>query len=628
MRSNKTLKFLSLIILCALLFGISLPARAQSRVTLLLHDVTILPIAGTAAYDVSVVFSLLDSAGNPIKDATLENFTLSEDDVPEQVVSLDSTDEPINVAILLDTSGSMLGEKMIAARLAASRFIDDLQSSDKVAVLSFDTTLTPRIDFTTDHTAARQETELIEYTLGGGTCLYDAAYETVQRTAALPTGRRAVVLLTDGVDEFGGRPCSLHTLDEVISLASQPDKRVPIYIIGLGDGVDSTSLERMARQTDGRYLPSAAPTQLEALFGRLADELRSQYVLHYTSTAAPGAHTLTIHVTYNGTEDEVSRAIEMPALPYSIAFVAPAEGGTIGDVTTIMVSISGQGAPIAQVVFLANSTIIGSDTTAPYELEWTLTDIPEGPVWLEAIAQDASGAELARSGVTVSYEEGLPLPTSEDDKGGFKLPKLSLPVLIGIGALLFVLVAVVVVVVIIVAKKRKDEKERDRRWKETVQGEGAAAPPPIMEDKTMDSFAPSEGALGMLVVLESDDPSLRGQRMEINRSVTTLGRKSTNDIIFSKDGAVSRQHAVIEERGGTLYLSEVMAADETGRPKPPTYGTFVNDKQIEAPVALRNKDEIRLGKRVRIRFEGLGSSASDTDSTMDQYSDSDKTMDR
>jgi pSer/pThr/pTyr-binding forkhead associated (FHA) protein len=97
--------------------------------------------------------------------------------------------------------------------------------------------------------------------------------------------------------------------------------------------------------------------------------------------------------------------------------------------------------------------------------------------------------------------------------------------------------------------------------------------------------------------------------------------------MFPKDGAVSRQHAVIEERGGSLYLSEVMAADDDGKPKRPTYGTFVNDLQIEAPVALRNGDQIRLGKRVRIRFEGIGESSSDTDQTMDQFSDSDKTMD-
>lgn len=88
-------------------------------------------------------------------------------------------DEPISVAILLDTSGSMAGKKMDAARQAAMNFISDLEGGDKVAVLTFDRTTTHQIDFTTDHNAPRQVVELIQYTPGGGTCLYDAIYETV-----------------------------------------------------------------------------------------------------------------------------------------------------------------------------------------------------------------------------------------------------------------------------------------------------------------------------------------------------------------------------------------------------------------------------------------------------------------
>jgi Ca-activated chloride channel family protein len=629
MRSKKSayLRLLSALILSALLFGLSLPARAQANVTLLVHGISVQAIAGTSTYDVSVVFSLLDSAGNPIKDAALEDFTLSEDDQPVQALSLDEADEPINVAIVLDTSGSMVGEKMTAARAAASRFIDDLQSSDQVAVLTFDTTVVHRIDFTTDHLAAKQQVELIEYTPGGATCLYDAAYETIQMTAALPTGRRAVILLTDGVDEAGGQPCSLYTLDDVIALASDEEARVPLYTIGLGEGVDANSLDRMARQTGGRYQASPGTTQLDALFGRLADELRSQYVLHYTSAANAGEHTLIIHVNYNGAEDEVSRTVEMPALPYSISFTSPVEGATVGDATTIMVSISGQGAPIQKVVFFANTALIGSDESAPYELEWDLTGLDEGQIFLEALAQDGNGAELARSGITITYQPGLEPSQVAGQGGEGGVTPLSQTTMIIIGVSLAALVVVVVVVIVISAKKRKEEKERDRRWKETVQGEGVSGPAVGMEDRTMDSFTPSENALGMLVILESDDPALRGQRFEISKSVTTLGRKSTNDVMFPKDGAVSRQHAVIEERGGSLYLSEVMAADDDGKPKRPTYGTFVNDLQIEAPVALRNGDQIRLGKRVRIRFEGIGESSSDTDQTMDQFSDSDKTMD-
>lgn len=238
--------------------------------------------------------------------------------------------------------------------------------------------------------------------------------------------------------------------------------------------------------------------------------------------------------------------------------------------------------------FLANNNIIASDAAAPLE----------------------------------------PTP-SPGEEGGTGVPNLSTLTIIIIASVLAALAVVVVIVIVLVLvnRKRKEEMERDRRWKEIVQGEGVSEPALGMEDRTMDSFPPGEGVLGLLVVLESDDSSLRGQRFEINRSVTTLGRKSTNDIMFPKDGTVSRQHAVIEERGGRLYFSEIMSADEAGRPRRPTCGTFVNNRQIEASVALRTGDQIRLGKQVRMRFEGIGENSSNMDHTMDQFSDSDKTSD-
>ncbi len=195
------------VFLLVMMAGIPKSALAQSSVTLTLHDVRVQPIPGSQAYDVTVYLSLLDSAGNPIKDAAAEDFTVSEDNQPVQIASLASADnEPINVALLLDTSASMTGEKIDAARSAASRFISDLQGGDQVAVLTFDLTTTNRIDFTTDHTAARQQVELIQPTPGAGTCLYDAAYQTVQQVAALSYGRRAVILLTDGRDEWSETP--------------------------------------------------------------------------------------------------------------------------------------------------------------------------------------------------------------------------------------------------------------------------------------------------------------------------------------------------------------------------------------------------------------------------------------
>ena len=152
----------------------------------------------------------------------------------------------------------------------------------------------------------------------------------------------------------------------------------------------------------------------------------------------------------------------------------------------------------------------------------------------------------------------------------------------------------------------------------TVQGLG---PKPVTstEDRTMDSFAPIGNALGTLIVLQSDDPSMLNQRIELSHPVTRLGRKADNEIIFAMDSPVSRHHAVIEARDGQMFLSEIVVKDEqTGQPKRPAYGTFVNGLQIQEPVRLQDGDEIALGKRLRMRFEAVQIPQAGSDRTMDQ----------
>lgn len=619
--------------LLVLFLGFAQPALAQSKVTLQIHDIKVVSSQGAASYDVAVFFSLLDSARNPIKDARMEDFTLAEDNLPVRIVKLGMENEPINVALLLDTSGSMAGDKINAARSAASKFIENIQSNDQVALLTFDKSTTHRIDFTLDHNAAKQQVALVEATPGGYTCLFDAAYETIQLAKALPSSRRAVILLTDGKDEASkGTPCSLHTLDEVTSLASSGNTPIPVYTIGLGEAVDTPTLESLASGTNGRYQYSPMPTQLEALFSLLQDELRSAYGLHYVSTAASGQHSLTLHVKYQSAEDEVSGRTDMPVLPYSLSFTTPADAAEITGRTSLSVAVSGGGASIQKVQFLANKVGIDSASTPPYEVDWDpdAAGLNAGPVLLEAVAQDAGGNELARSSITVSYKpvsvQPAQVPTAVPESKQWK-PSHNMLLLAAAAGL--ILIGIVLAILLAAGKRRRREKGLTEAWQATVQGLGAE-PASATEDRTMDSFALGGNALGALVILQSDDPSMLNQRIEINHTVTHLGRKADNEIIFAKDSPVSRHHAVIEARPGGLFLGEILAPDEnTGQPKRPVYGTFVNGVQVEQPVRLKDGDEITLGKRLRMRIEVLQLPPADDDRTLDQVtvsSPDDKTV--
>jgi pSer/pThr/pTyr-binding forkhead associated (FHA) protein len=109
--------------------------------------------------------------------------------------------------------------------------------------------------------------------------------------------------------------------------------------------------------------------------------------------------------------------------------------------------------------------------------------------------------------------------------------------------------------------------------------------------------------LATLTVLSSDDPMLVDQVLNITQPTTQLGRGVQNDIIFPKDTPVSRQHAVIECKGGQFFLSEVCIPDDTGALKRPRYGTFVNEKPLQlTPFQLRSGSVIRLGPRVKLEL--------------------------
>ena len=134
----------------------------------------------------------------------------------------------------------------------------------------------------------------------------------------------------------------------------------------------------------------------------------------------------------------------------------------------------------------------------------------------------------------------------------------------------------------------------------------------------MDSFEVPFDALGRLRVTASDDMTMINQHFDITSRRTTLGRKADNDIIFPKDTPVSRHHALIEEKNGGLFLTELVDPESNKRP---TYGTFVNDREVGSQsILLQSGDEIRLGKRVIMKFEAGRSSTGD-EKTFDGFSD-------
>jgi Ca-activated chloride channel family protein len=595
------------------------PASAQSSVDAVIHYVEGTPSETDISYNVKAYVSVVDGAGSPVNGLTAGDFTLVEDSQQVEIGGVSAAGEPISLVLLIDTSGSMSGSGITAAKSAAASFVTSLGAEDRVAVVTFNDNIATVVDFTTDHQSTRDRISLIDATRGAGTCLYDAAYQAIQMTATVPSGRRAVVLFTDGVDETAsGGPCSANTADDVIELATEGGTRTPVYTMGMGSKVDQNSLKRIATNTGGRFFYSPDSNSLDTIFRELSDSLRSQYLIEYSSQAGPGSHTLAVTVKSLGAQDTDTRSFLLPNFPLRLSFAEPAEDGEVTGLATVRAEIFGQGETIESVVFQISGATVATVTSTPYEAQIDFSSYPAGALTIEVIAQGAGGIELARASRSVEVIPGEAVVVVENDPLKFVTDNL----VFILGGLLLLGVAIVFGVVMFVRKQ--NENRREREWKEKVEGVGELTAEESFggSDRTVDSWEMPSDAYGRLTVLASDDESMVNQHFDIISERTTLGRKADNDIVFLKDSPVSRHHAMIEVRNGGLFLMEMTEQDEKVGEKPPTYGTFVNENKIgREGVTLQNGDEIRLGKRVRLRFEAGEKIRLGDDVTMDSFTD-------
>ncbi len=220
-----------------------------------------------------------------------QNFeaTLDGKRVPIRRVSAGyAVDEGLGVALLLDTSGSMRGAGIHAARQAAIRFVSQLGKNDQVAVINFDDAVHVRQNFTTDKRAVSAAIQSAE-AVGQHTVLFDAIHKAASLPASVPPGRRAIVLLTDGHDEGSSLKA-----DDIAHLALD-NKLLPVYAIGLGQSVDHAVLHRFGTVSGGADLYAPDPGALSGLYANVGRRLADVYDVQVDSPPADGrSHVLEV----------------------------------------------------------------------------------------------------------------------------------------------------------------------------------------------------------------------------------------------------------------------------------------------------------------------------------------------
>jgi Ca-activated chloride channel family protein len=253
---------------------------------------------------VSVAAVVRDSKGRVVRDLSRGDFEVFESGSRRPIVDFSTnTEGPVSMALLFDVSGSMvMGSKLRQARLAADHLVSWLRpGTDEAALYSFDMKLREMQGFTTDAALLRKALDTVEPF--GATSLYDAVAETAEQISTRSNKRRAIVVLSDGLDTS-----SRMGPEQVSAAASAID--VPVYLIAVADPVDhpgtESAVERgspspltggladLARWTGGDLYVVSAPAHASIAARQLLSELRHQYLLAFEASAKPGWYRLEI----------------------------------------------------------------------------------------------------------------------------------------------------------------------------------------------------------------------------------------------------------------------------------------------------------------------------------------------
>jgi Ca-activated chloride channel family protein len=277
---------------------------------------------------ISVNATVSDSSGRFVRNLRKEDFTVYEDDQLQTVSHFAAERVPVSLGIVLDTSGSMTGEKMQAARTALRRFLNDLlHPEDEIFLYGFSDAPVLLQDWTTDRQRVSRALDRVR--ANGATALYDAVAEAIPLTAKGTHRKKALVVISDGNDTSSSIDVrevkQLIRESEVLVYAigidgqgDAPVRRPPIvrppipfpFPPGTGrrwppqrlpqpqppvggggwsggsrdDRVNVVALRDMTDDSGGRTEIIRSAMDLDPATAGIADELSQQYFLGYTST--------------------------------------------------------------------------------------------------------------------------------------------------------------------------------------------------------------------------------------------------------------------------------------------------------------------------------------------------------
>jgi VWFA-related protein len=258
---------------------------------------------------ITVPAEVLDRSGRYIGNLQKNDFRIYENGVEQQLAYFAAVEQPFTVALLLDVSGSTQSQ-LQAIRTAANTFIKRLRPNDRLLLVSFDGKINVLTEAVTLSELRKKKLRLDA--VNDGTLLYDTVGFVLNQRLTNIQGRKAIVLMTDGVDGGSKRASlkqnlrdaeegnvvvytvqynTLPQLSERLSQIINPKARENVRTKMIKEyGVGSNYLQSLAEKTGGRLYKADSITDVPQAFSAITDELGRQYSLGYypKGQARPG----------------------------------------------------------------------------------------------------------------------------------------------------------------------------------------------------------------------------------------------------------------------------------------------------------------------------------------------------
>ena len=234
------------------------------------------PTFSSRVTQVEVYATVTDQNGRAVKGLSQGDFTVLEDGVPQKITTFIGGEFPASVALAIDRSFSMAGAPLTVARTAGRVFVANLKPDDRVMLISISGEVEVLAPLSTDRGPALKALEALDP--WSTTSLNDALIRSLDLLEG-ETGRRAIVVLSDGVDRY-----STAREADVLQRARRSD--VMIYPIAIGKTRPGMFAE-LAALTGGRSFHLRDPKALQPTLQAIAEDLRSQYLIGYEPAVPP-----------------------------------------------------------------------------------------------------------------------------------------------------------------------------------------------------------------------------------------------------------------------------------------------------------------------------------------------------